>query len=429
MLSLLLRYYHQQPLPPLSHKRKWHNTSREELHAYFGLWLLMDLHPSSDIEMYWQDPIFYQPMFPKTMSLDRFMQLTQNLHLVDNSATHPVDDCLWKFRPLISTLNQQFSSVYTPPQKITVDDSKWGLRGQFGLKMYKLCVSDGVTAGYTVAFSIYSGCMRKLPTSMRAIVELMAAADLFGKGYELYTNTRYTSPSLFQYLQSQHTNAIGTVYTIRKYMPIDLQTIAYGDVDFRSTPTGILCLQWHNKEEPITMLSTVHSGMVTDTPQSKKKRVKPKVVSDYIAGTKGVDTTNQFLVSYQTVRKSIKWYKKVILYLLDIVVVNSFCVHQALGGMLSQFDFQVQLIRDLLQESTTIRRGSYQRNKHPTTVPLERRLQGTISHHQQVVPGRKYRRCKMCRQNGKRKVTRIICRACKIPLCKYGCFEQWHSQT
>ncbi|XP_047499502.1 piggyBac transposable element-derived protein 4-like [Penaeus chinensis] len=352
------RYYHQQPAPPSSHKRNWHNTSREELHAYFGLWLLMDLHPRSDIEMYWQDPIFYQPMFPKTMSLDRFIQLTQNLHVVDNSATHPGDDCLWKFRPLLSMLNQQFSSVYTSPQKITVDDSPRELMGQFGLKMYKLCVSDGMTAGYTIALSIYSDHnKRKLPTSMRAIVELMAAADLFGKGYELHTNSRYTSPSLFQYLQSQHTNAIGTVYTIRRYMPIDLKTTAYGDVDLRSTPTGILCLQWHNKEEPITMLSTVHSGMVTNTPQSKKKHMKPKVVSDYIAGTKGVDMTNQFLLSYQTVRKSIKWYKKVILYLLDIAVVNSFCVHQALGGMLSQFDFQVQLIRDLLQESTAIRRG------------------------------------------------------------------------
>ncbi|XP_063595966.1 uncharacterized protein LOC134772780 [Penaeus indicus] len=368
------RYYHQQPAPPSSDKTEWHNTSREELHAYFGLWLLMDYHPSSDIETYWQDPIFYQPMFPKTMSLDRFIQLTQNLHVVDNSATHPGDDCLWKFRPLLNMLNQQFSSVYTPPQKITVD-SQWRLKDQFGLKMYKLCVSDGMTSGYTIALSIYSGDnKRKLPSRMRAIVELMAAADLFGKGYELYTNSKYTSPSLFQYLQSQHTNAIGTVYTIRKYMPIDLQTTAYGDVDLRSTPTGILCLQWHNKGEPITMLSTVHSGIVTNTPQSKKKHIKPKVVSDYTAATKGEDMRNQFLLSYQTARKSIKWYKKVILYLFDIAVVNSFCVHQALGGKLSQFDFQVRLIRDLLKESTAIRRGSSQRNNHLTTVPLMRRL-------------------------------------------------------
>lgn len=422
MLSLLLRYYHQQLAPASSQKRNWHNTSRGELHAYFGLWLLMDMHPRSDIEIYWKDPHFCLPIFPKTMSLDRFIHITQNLHVVDNNRTHPGDDYLWKLRPMISTLNQQFSLVYTPPQKITVDDSPWGLKGHFGLKMYKLCVSDGLTAGYTIAFSMYSSFnKRRLPSPMRAIVELMAATDLFRKGYELYTNTRYTSPTLFQYLQSQHTNAIGTVYTIRKYMPIDLQTVAYGDMDFCSTPTGILCLQWHNKEEPITMLSTVHSGMVTDTPQSKKKCKKPSVVSDYIAVTRGVDLSNQFFQSYQYVRKSIKWYKKVILYLLDIAVVNSYCIHQALGGTLSQFDFQEQLIRELIQQSTATRRGLYQTKKP--------RLQRTTSHHQRVVSDRQCRRCKMCMKNGKRKVTRTMCRDCKIPLCKYGCFEMWHSQA
>lgn len=63
-------------------------------------------------------------------------------------------------------------------------------------------------------------------------------------------------------------------------MPKDLQVKAHGDVDYRSSGTGLLCLQWYNKK-PVTMLSTVHkSEMVTISDQYCQQRVKPRMVID-----------------------------------------------------------------------------------------------------------------------------------------------------
>ncbi|XP_042891946.1 piggyBac transposable element-derived protein 4-like isoform X3 [Penaeus japonicus] len=419
------RYYYQQPAPPASsHTRKWRDTSREELHAYFGLRLLMGMQPKPDMKMYWSlDPIFNQPVFPETMPRDRFLQLTHNLHAVDNRGSHPADDRLWKLRPVISMLNQQFSSVYTPPRRITVNESLWRFQGRFcninfthnkrarfGVKMHKLCVCNEMTAGYTSAFKIYAGQDEsELPTSMDTIINLMTTADLFGKGYELYTDSWYTSPSLFHYLQSHHTNAVGTVLTNCKDMPRDLQVKTHGKVDFRSTPTGILCLQWLDKKL-ITMLSTAHDAeMVKDKSQCSYEHTKPRVVSDYKAGKKGIYLSNQLAQSYPIVQKSIRWYKKVLFYLFDMAVINSFCVHKALGGMLTHLEFKMQLIRELLREITSTRKEFYRSQGRSPIVSSERRLQGATTHHQQLTPGKKYRRCKICRQNGKRKMTKTIC--------------------
>ncbi|XP_042864745.1 piggyBac transposable element-derived protein 4-like [Penaeus japonicus] len=227
-------------------------------------------------------------------------------------------------RPVIDAISRQFSSVYVPSQKVTVDESLWRFQGRFcsiifnrtkrarfGVKVYKLCISDDST--------------------------------------ERLQNLR-------RHGQSQHTNAIGTVCANRKYMPRDLQTKKRGDVDFRSSPTGMLCLQWRDKK-PVTMLSTVYaSGSVIDTSQRWVVRTKPKVVVDYNVGMKGVDLSDQLAQSYPTVRKSIRWYK-VLFYLFDMAVVNAFIVHKALGGRLTQLDFRSELVHGKMKELT--REGRY----------------------------------------------------------------------
>lgn len=73
-----------------------------------------------------------------------------------------------------------------------------------------------------------------LPGSTKAVVNLMEAADLFGKGHILFTDNRYSSPVLFHCLQSQCTGAVGMVQPNCKYMPKDLLVKVRGDVDYRS---------------------------------------------------------------------------------------------------------------------------------------------------------------------------------------------------
>ncbi|ROT77905.1 PiggyBac transposable element-derived protein 4 [Penaeus vannamei] len=300
--------YHRQKPGPSSHMKDWVDTSVSELGVFIGLRMAMGINQKPEQRSYWSTDLFYHsPLFPVTMTRDRFDQLSRYLHVVDNEGSHPPDDRLWKLRPAIEILQRQFSSVFTPPRRITVDESLWKFRGRFvavtynpskrsrfGVKVYKLAASEGPSNGYICAFEIYTGRDRSdIPASQRAVIHLMGAAGLFDKGYDLYTDNWYTSPTLFHYLQSRRTNAIGTVRTNRKFMPTDLQVKARGQVDSRSTPTGMLCLQWRDRRV-VTLLSTVHkSEMVATRSRSGFERIKPKVVVDYNCGMKGVDNSDQ----------------------------------------------------------------------------------------------------------------------------------------
>lgn len=154
-----------------------------------------------------------------------------------------MDEILWAFK------GHHQAKQYVPNKSACRD-----------LKVYKLYSSDGPEAGYTTAFCI---CLvqdsGEFPKSTKVLIDLLEKGGHMDKGYEVHTNSWYSSPKLFHYLQARKTSAVGTVQTNCKYMPTDLQAKERGGVDFCSTNTGMLALQWMDKR-PITMLSTVHTS-------------------------------------------------------------------------------------------------------------------------------------------------------------------------
>ncbi|XP_047478498.1 piggyBac transposable element-derived protein 4-like [Penaeus chinensis] len=257
------------------------------------------------------DPLMCSSVFAKTMSRDRFDILTSVLHFANNEGEPSAEDRLWKLRPVIDVLDSMYRSVFVPRKNVTVDESLWAFKGRHqalqynpskrarrGLKVYKLCSSDGPEAGYTAAFNIYMGQDRgEFPASMKAVDDLMEKAKLFDKGYQLYTDNWYSSPTLFYYLQARKTTAVGTVRVNRRGMPSDLQA-SRGHIDFRSSKTGMLCLQWLDK--PVTMLSTAHTSKVVTLPPNRRgvERSKPEVIVSYNNGMKGGDLSDQLAQSY-----------------------------------------------------------------------------------------------------------------------------------
>jgi len=71
-----------------------------------------------------------------------------------------------------------------------------------------------------------------------------------------------------------------------------------------------------------TIVNTVLKGRKTNM-----EIKKPYVVVQYNKFMKGVDRADQFLSIYSVLRKTIKWSKKVVLYLLNCMLFNAFfCV-------------------------------------------------------------------------------------------------------
>ncbi|ROT77722.1 putative piggyBac transposable element-derived protein 4 [Penaeus vannamei] len=325
-------------------------------------------------------------------------QLTAALHFADNQAERQADDRLWKLRPVVDVLDRQFREVFVPNKVVSIDESLWAFKGrhqalQFvpnkrarrGIKVYKLCSSLGPEAGYTTAFRIYMGKDRgDVPASMKAVIDLLERVDLMDKGYEVHTDNWYSSPSLFHHLQKRKTSAVGTVRSNRKQMPTDLQAKGRGSVDFRSTDSGMLALQWLDKR-PVTMLSTVHTSEMVALPPNRQgiQRIKPKVVTDYNNGMKGVDFSDQLSGSYKSTRKNIK------------------CL--------------------LKEEDRRGRRNRIARARFAPADPAD-------PHMPEDTPLRRWRRCSQCwNRNKKRKETRVMCRTCGVSLCASPCFKEYHA--
>ena len=93
----------------------------------------------------------------------------------------------------------------------------------------------------------------------------------------------------------------------------------------------LLCMKWLDKR-PLCMLSSRHTVV-----QSKVRNnyfgqpvIKPVIIQDYNQKMGSVDQMDNFLANYQTL-KSIKWYRKLLLHLINMVVLNSYILNKKFG--------------------------------------------------------------------------------------------------
>ena len=63
----------------------------------------------------------------------------------------------------------------------------------------------------------------------------------------------------------------------------------------------------------------------------------------------GVDFIDKLLTLTETVRKSMKWYKKLFLHLVDMVLVNAHAMYNMNDNRLSFFQFRLKFVADILQ--------------------------------------------------------------------------------
>ena len=90
-------------------------------------------------------------------------------------------------------------------------------------------------------------------------------------------------------------------------------------------------------------------------------KLKPMVVDQYNKYMLGVDLLDQRMSYYQFVRKSVKWWRKVFFWMVEVVVVNAYivyCRHTDARRKLSHKEFRRELVMSLCEEqrSTTAHR-------------------------------------------------------------------------
>jgi hypothetical protein len=91
---------------------------------------------------------------------------------------------------------------------------------------------------------------------------------------------------------------------------------------------------WKDKRL-VRMISTIHDSKHVNTGQTDRKTNeeinKPNRIAQYNKYIKRVDRADQYFSYYSILRKTVKWSKKVVLFLLNCASFNSFLIYQTLN--------------------------------------------------------------------------------------------------
>ena len=154
---------------------------------------------------------------------------------------------------------------------------------------------------------------------------------------------------------------------------------------------------------------------------------KPQVVDQYNKYMLGVDRLDQRMSYYHFVRKSVKWWRKVFFWIMEVAMVNAYITytqHTNIQRKLTHKEFRRDIILCLSDEQRQSRSCHISHRQDET---LER-LRG--SHFPEMAPSRRdCRICSRCRQ-GECHLTTTMCGTCsdRPHLCIGECFRRYHTQ-
>ena len=133
--------YAQQQRAAKNDTSPWKPITKDELMVYIGMNIAMGVISLPKLDQYWStDPILPHPWFHTVMSHDRFREILQYIHVIDNtqapSRSNPNYDKLRKIRPLITALEKNCRELYSPHQQLSVDESIIGTKSRLSFIQY-----------------------------------------------------------------------------------------------------------------------------------------------------------------------------------------------------------------------------------------------------------------------------------------------------
>ncbi|KAL1477491.1 hypothetical protein MTO96_035698 [Rhipicephalus appendiculatus] len=297
--------------------RGWITLTAEELKAYFGMLILMSANPMHQVHLYSSsDSLFYVKEIVAVMTHKRFQQITNNLHLNDNTqmpkkGSKEYDRC-FKVRPLIE-MNENFRKEYTPSSRLAVDESMILFKGRSSMKQYMpmkpkikrgykvWCIADSST-GYLCKFEIYQGKQHERPNNrtLGEHVVLSLAEGIVTPGTQLFFDNLFSSTALLQQLRDKGILACGTFRTNRKDLPAKLKVnnkLDHGEFIWRRK-NNVTAYQWRDTKH-VHIMSNYQDPcedvrVDRTTPKGHKKAVRcPEAVRDYNRWMGRVDRFDQ----------------------------------------------------------------------------------------------------------------------------------------
>ncbi|XP_041369938.1 piggyBac transposable element-derived protein 4-like [Gigantopelta aegis] len=164
--------------------------------------------------------------------------------------------------------------------------------------------------------------------------------------------------------------------------------------------------------------------MVNVRNRNDKLSRKPNTVQDYNNGMDGVDRSDQMLSYYSVLRKTIRWYKKIVLHILQVFLLNAHILYNTNNReqmKLLKFRDQIHLLGDV-----------YEKLRDHSPAHSQAPVNETFHYLAPLPPTEKKERatkpCRVCTKAGTRRESHYICEVCpgKPALCVGKCFKVYH---
>lgn len=443
-------------------KGKTLNLTEDEFLCFIGINFLMGYHQLPSLQSYWNTSRDLNvSLVSESMSRNRFQEILSYLHVNDNSLLSKENkDKIYKIRPLLEILNNQFRLLYYGTRQLSVDESIVKFKGRSVLKQYnpmkpvkrgyKLwCLSDQY--GFIKKLDIYQGKNEAIEAKYKEYtlgerVVLHLTEEEWGKKKFIYFDNYYTTLNLLEVLHGHDVFACGTIRNNRKGLPKNIKSdkmLKRGEADIMISNTNITYCKWKDSRV-VHAVSNFHGTEETIVQRRDKTGKKcdvtaPSAIKDYNKYMGGVDRADRLRYCYTIDRRSKKWWHRLFWAMFEIAFVNSYNLSK---HFLSLGDCTKDLLtfrRDLtlglinlsplrkIKKRVSGSQNATKRRRYNYSVPDSVRLEN-LGHHWIQYQSRRAR-CELCSSKGIQSKPFSMCSACKVYLCcneKKHCFVEYH---
>lgn len=412
---------------------KFKDLTVAELKVFIALVIHMGVIQLPRIQDYWKNNKLFRSCFSTFMSRDRFLNILRCL----NFELRPdPNNRSGKVQYLIDYFNNKMSQLYYPQKKLCIDEAMvlWrgrlyfrqyikGKRHKYGIKLYTLCDPHGLI----LKFFMYCGVLDDFGGKGHAAnVVLYLMQGKLNCGHSVFLDNFYNSFSLASTLLRKNTYCTGTLRLDRKYNPpaVKAKKLKKGET-VGQYAEGVLVGKWKDNRVVSYISTEFTNEMVTSLNRVQLERSKPLPIVQYNHFMKGVDRADQMMAYYPCERKTLRWYKKIFVHVIQMLLSNAhylFNEVRVAGGekKMPLYDFRLSVVDALLPDKPQPER------------PLKRKsIQHAPSRITELKPDGKrlkQKRCKVCSSNGKRKDVTWHCLECEgnPGFCVPKCFDEFH---
>ena len=408
----------------------WKDLEVDEFLVFLGVFLQMGNVKMNRFQDYWKkDPLFHNTGIANCISRNRFLLILHALYFVKDTAPgepQPTDK-LYKIRPIIDFFNKRMCEVYYPNRELCLDEPLvlWGGRlfhqyiknkkHKCGIKLYFLSTSSGVVQ----KIAIHTGLLDDYRWKNHAHkIVLHLLNEKLNVGHHVFMDSYYNSFDLAKLLLDKKTHCTGTLRMTRKNIPKDVQTtkLQKGNTVERYCH-GVMIGKWKDKHEECYISTEYKNEMVKVSNKRNEIKQEPLPLIIYNAFMSRVGRQDQMLSYYLSERKSLQWYKKLFIHVIEVIVINSHALYNKYSGSkISLYDYRLNIIKSLLP-SMEEQKSAPKNLKH-------------ILSKRELPPGKtkvQRKRCKSCSYQGKRTDTTYVCYDCPDqPGYCLNCCEIYH---